>query len=871
MKKKTTHLLLALSTSAILLGSCAVTAPEDTSTPPSSSSEAETLSSSESVSTESSSSSSSESSEPLPDPVVIEEGSLSYLKGAFYGNGGTLSLDEKALVMDGDSDLSLTPTKVGKIRLGSMIGMGAYWKDVLAVYFDASSNNGVSYCLYADVIGDGYVHLAEKNGNFYDTIATFQPDISKYAGAYSAFGDGSDSNTYEILDPEFDFDRDSYPLGRYYPAASMWTSEQGWHAKARIRLNSDDEICYTVDFCDSDDYSYGELEIKEGTSGPTLEDGFWTYYPDAGAFNYLSLFDEESKDNVSVSVNASEKTMVFGEKEGSYEIAFDDQGMYLDATFGEEKAKLRIADLHVTYEAENKFKVYPVDQVNELEGSFTDNVDIVTFGYDWDTWDYALKWNGEVKEFTYVVENNRKSISFVDGDVTYILSPDKESSSIRVSKDGVISYFINQDRYDGLFHDSFVAHDKDNGFVLSVNSDGSYTLGEEKGQVSYSYWHGDKSPFLILDDGNFVKALEIVQEDIGLFSLADNEGDPISLYSQTTLDQVYGTYSSDGKDTFVISNDSIIYKDASYTYEFAPSYQSGMGTYLFGISSSLGDFEANLAGCIYTPDMKLSLVKKDLFKKIAGTYSFYGKYGIENIKMTESGDLTLDSSNATGDGLERDVPYTYQIATIGSGDQIAYLAFRYGSLDVFIYFYEDYAMITGLNYYREEILSTWGVYLDEGGENILYSNGNSLYYNGDELTVNSKSSTGTGLVYETSAGTITFNVSEKAGAASIVTSDGTTSLTRKYAYADYAKFVGEYTANDTQVTFSAADNSYEVSIGSYAVSWDDMKFVLKDGKLAIQIPYGPAKYYLILDETTGTISCEYDAGTIPPAPPLPNS
>ncbi len=807
---------------------------------------------------------SSSSEESLPD-ITIPDGTLSYLKGKFFGGGGALSIDEGALKWEGDVSLSLKPTKVGKMMVGSFADNTL--KDVIAVYFDADYNNGDTYCAYVDTVDDGFLHLAKKEGRKYETIATFQPDISKYAGTYSYYGDGSASNYYEIIDPEFDVERGVYPMARYYPNWSSWSDEQSWHILARVRIGSDNLPYYTVEFYDSDDYGYGEESLVLGESGIELynvEYDTTECYIDAGAFNCLSLFDEKAGESVSTTVDVAEKTISFGEKSGTYEVAYDDKGMYLKVTFGEEEASLRLRDRHLLYETASGTTVYPIDDLSPLEGTFTDAANTISCEMDWDTWDYVLKWNGDAVTYTSVVENNRKSLAFEADGASYIVSPDKASSSVRVKKGDNVSYYINAERYDALFKHSFIAHDKSSDFTLAIADDFSCTMAGKSGKASYSYWHGDKFPSLVLSGDIGSKTLNLVQEDIGLFSLKDGD-EAVTLYSKTILDQVYGTYSSNGKDSFVLSETSITYEGKTYEYEFAPSYQSGLGYYYFGIASSLGNFESNLAGCFYSDEM--SFVKKDIFAKIAGTYSLYGSYGIENIKISEGGDLALDTVNEAGDGLDKDVPYTYQIITTG-GDDIAVIGFLYKGYTIFIYVYEDHVTLTGLDYYRSSIVESWGVYLDESGSNILYVNDGSLYLNGSELTISSRSEGDSGLTYVTNEGTITF----KDGSATITSGDSVISLSREFSYADYAKFVGDYTANDTSVSFAKTTTSYEVTIGDGdPIDLSDTKFVLRDGKVAIEISYFGSKYYLVIDATTGEVICEYEASSIPPAPPLPPS
>ncbi len=749
--------------------------------------------------------SSDESFEPLPD------GALSYLKGTFYGGGGTLIVGEDKLTLDGENALSLFPTSVGTYSLSDKTtSQEPMSEEIMAVYFDAAHNGGTSYCLYADVLGDGFLHLSKKVGDGYEAIASFQPNVSKYAAPYSADGGGSEYNFYYCLDSDFDFKRDAYPFPAYHPYSASYSIEQGWYALSRIRLDSDKEVYYTIEFFDSDDYGWGEYQLVVGEDGYELYDReyeYAVYYADVGAFHNLTLFDDETKNSVQTTLNTTEKTFSFGDKSGNYTV----------------------------------------------------------------TYEYGLKWNGQDVSYTYVTRNNRKSLSFaVDGE-DYVLSPDKGLVSVHLLKGEEESYFINAERFDALFTDTFVAHDESNDFTLRIDGDFHYTLKGESGDVVYQYDHGDKYPSLVFQGSADNKMLYLSQEDIGLYKLTGEGSKDVILYSQQVLDKVYGQYSSNGKDSLVINADSLMYNGKYYDYQFAPSFSEGLGIYYFGISSSLGDFVSNLLGCVYNDDT--SFVSKDIFTEIAGTYSLYGKYGIENIKFTTDGDLFLDTVNEAGDGLDTNVPYEYQIITVDNYDgNIAVVGFYYGGYTIFIYAYADYVKIVDLNYYENSIVNTWGVYVDAASENILYVNDNKLYWNGSSLTINSKTETDSGLVYDTSAGTIVFNVGDDDAYATVIDGGVATSLTRKYKFPDYDKFVGEYSANSTTVKFNKTETSYQATIGSgSAMSLSDLVFVLKDGKVAIQIPSFFDKYYLIMDDSTNTVSCEYVAGTLPPLPPAPPS
>ncbi len=828
-------------------------------------------------------SSSSSSYSSIPTPVTGE--TMSYLKGSFYGGGGTLLADEKKVVYEGDANLNLVPTSVGKITLTSEDEDGVTTKQKAVVVYLSDSSSGEAYRLYADTLNDGFVHLEKQEGEEYSKVASFQPDVSKYAGAYSAYGrdneeHGSEYNFYFVLDPNFDTGRDAYPLGYCYPAHSSFSSEQNWYYLARIRLGIFNKGYYSVECYDSDGYGYGEWACVTADSGYTLDGGGYdVYYPDEGAYNNLELFEEGRDEAITTALSAEDRTITFGEKSGTYQIAYDEKGMYLEANFESEEAKLRLGDLYLTYESGDKTSVYPIDTISDLYGTFTDKVNTFSYDYDWETWDYALKFNDKtIEEYSFVTENNRKSFSFdVDG-VNYVVSPDKSDVAVRVKKGDEVSYYINATRYDDLFVDTFVAHDANNSFSFSVDSGFAYAFDKESGETYYSYSHGDRYPSLVLKGSSGNKKLTPVFESAGYFLLKEDDKEDVTIYSETVLDKVYETYSSNGKDTLVISKDKLTYEGKDYDYEFAPYYQEGTAYYFFGIDSEIGSFVSNLSGWVLGEDD--SFVTKSTFASIAGTYSLYSKYGIENIKMSATGDLSLDTTNKAGDGLDKDVPYDYYIYITEdtSNNIIPVVAFKYGGTNVLIYFYGDHLMIVGLDYYRYGILQSWGAYLDSDGSNILSINGGSLYLNGDELSITSMSESDGKTVYETDSGTLTVSYTSTGATASLVSEEGTTSFSRAYSFSDYDKFVGEYEVNNTTLKFAKAGGSAEtytatIGEGLFATSVDvnDMKFVLKDGNVTLAIsPSGGTYYYLSID-ASGTVTASYESSipTPPPAPPLP--
>ncbi len=842
MKKKLT-LAMALTLGAITLASCGGEQSSNSSAASSSNSD---------------SSVSPISSSTLPSPNISDE-SLSYLKGTYFGKEGSLSLNKDALTLTGKKELKLIPTKVGTARASYSVGGMSAGYDTLCVYFDSAYNNGIDYRLYADVKSDGFVHLEEKTGEEYTPVATFQPDVSKYASPVSYDGSGDIYNTYYVFDGEFDFDRDVYPVS--FTGNGFWSYEQSWYALSRIRLSSDNEPLYTLEFYDADDYGYGELHfaLQEGKVALFDNDDAMNFVSDAGAFRSLSLFDGEN--NVTLTSDPEAKTIEFLGVSGTYVTGLDEKGFYLKATLGEKGVTLRLCNRYLSCLTEEGEKIYPLDDVSPLVGEFTDKKDTYSFTEN-EEGGYDLLWNGTKVAYSYVIARNRKALSFKVGEDSYIAAPDKEDSSLYLSKNGEDNYFINDAIYGPLFADTFLAHDETNKFSIAVNTDFAYTYKNQTGKASYHYWHGDKFPSLSLEGG---LSIEIKQRDIGYFILKDGVKE-VTLYSKAVLDKVFGDYSSNGEDALALNETAITYEGTAYDYEFKPLYQKGTGIYLFAISSEFGTFESNLAGCLY--DNTRSFVKTSVFADIAGTYSAYGDYGIENITFKESGKLYLDLVNDSKDGLLRDQPFDYLIMT--SDNELngkAFLAFTYKNNSIFIYFYDDYVKIMGLNYYEQMTTLSWGTYVDESMTHALFVQDDKAYYDGEALTINSKAKTESTITMDTSKGTLVLTKGTDAWTATF----DSVNYERKLGFEDYKKFVGEYTANDTTLSVKRDGVSYAITIGGTAVSFSSVTIVIKDNKLAMKIPSALDYFYLSLDAETGEVTATFESGGLlpPPPPPLP--
>ncbi len=804
-------------------------------------------------------------------PPVFSEDDFSYLLGTYYSKGETLTLSKERLLLEGDNRLSLVPTSIDTLSLSYKNGEESVSYDTIVVSFGKEFNDGSSYKAYVN-FSDGLLHL-EKEGNDggFSLRNTFRPSIEEYSGVYSGYGDGSTYNVYVSFDGHFDLERGVFPSNHH--SGIVFAGEQDWYLLSSF-VNLNGKIYKALEEYDVDDYGYGKGLLVRNDKGT-----FWlnnivsddtsshTYVYDIGGFSGLSLFDGEK--NIQTSLDLEKKIFFFGETSGSYEAIVDDKGLALKTVLDGKTYVRRRGEYYLDLTIDGKGVTYPLNTIGQLYGKYAidDSVFEIVKVTDESTGNEKepiVKRNGkEIKDFSYVIENKRKSIFFSEGGKKYILSPDKADSSIRLNLDGKVSYPINEDKYKGYYLDSFFYHDYTSLFSLNVLEGLSYQMNGKEGKAKLSYTHGQKFPSLSFVGEGKNYSLQIKDVNSGYYLLSDGEK-TYDRFSKTVLDKVYGDYSSNYTDSLTFTAEKVTKDGADYAYAFTPILDANTGYYTFGITTKESKdniYTNNLVGTFFSQTK--SYVKKEIFSTLVGTYSAYGKYGIENIKFTKDGKLKLDRANSSNDGLDRDVEKSYTIWTDGNAKAV--LAFQYKEdVSPFIYFRDGYAEIRSLKYYDENILSAWGTYSQ--GDNTLYFQNEDLYLNGTKLTTTKRQIKDGKLLYTTSDATYTFD-SQK-GTVERDEDGNKTERQRVLTYSDFAKFEGTYTINDKSVVF-AFDGiiSYSAKIdGAMVSSYYITKY---EGKYALAFSDLNGTYYLRLDTATNKVTTAFVQASLPPVPPPP--
>ncbi len=809
-------------------------------------------------------------------PPTIDDKEFSFLLGDYYGKNAKVTIGNSSLTLTGKTELSLNASKVETIELEySKTDEDEETKtyDTLKIEFSSEYNNGIDYQAYIN-FDDGFLHLEKvENDSTVTTIGTYMPDIKEFSGSYSAYGDSSQYNMYFSFSGDFDLERGVFPSS--HKSAYSISSEQSWYLESYY-VCVNDTIYKAIQEFDQDKYGYGkniiyknteknDIYVFSGTNEYSVDYDFFEYVTDIGVLQNLNLFDGENK--VTLNVNVEDNTITFGTLSGTYTKVVDDEGLKVKAVFGDKNYIFSFGERYIIVNDGNSEKVYPVNDIDDLYGVFTDGTNTfkIEEQYDesYEVTDPKVYLNDAEISYKYVTSNNRKSIQIVKDGITYIISPDNTGSSIRLDTNGVISYPIYESKFKDLYTDTFVSHDKSTSFSFTITSDMKYEFTGEKDNVKFKYWHGDKYPSISFKYKEKDYSLELIQEDIGYYELITDEA-TYTLYSQTVLNSVFGEYSSNYNDSFVLTPSLLIKDGVSYPYSFAPYFVESSGLYNFGILTDEedGHYQNNLYGTFI--NSTTSYVKKSVFEGIKGTYQAYGKYGIENIKFTEDGKLLLDVVNSTNDGLERNVETNYLIYTDTNNTPI--IVFNYGKVNISISFYGNYVEIATLKYYNSCLVNTWGTYISSDNTNTLFIQDDSVYLNGTKLSISSYEYSDDKAIFYSDDYTITYyNGSDN------VTLDSETScvkLSRKLSFTDFDKFVGTYTINGSEVVISKSTTiGYSITTAGSTVS--TYYIARHNDKLALTFSDFNGTYYLMLNEETGEITTDFEASSIPVPPPLP--
>ena len=810
-------------------------------------------------------SSTTNSVSPKPEPPTLGEDEFSYLIGNYYTLGGGLSVSSsKVKVIDGEKTYSLVPSAVVQANYPySDESKGEY--ESLTIEFSKLFNEGVEYQAYVN-FEDGLLHLEDiSDVEAPKTLGVYMPDLSSLAGTYSAYGDGDEYNMYFNFDGHFDSNRGVFPSSM--KGYASFSDEQIWYLKSSfVKLN--DRVYTAYERFDGDDYGYGkEVFVKEESkisSYQVLKDGslssYADYVSDAGGYNRLKLYDGTA--GFTTSMDPVNHTIVFLGEKVTYSTLIDDTGFHLVFNLQGKHYVLSIGEYHVDAMVDGVLKSFAVDDVSALYGSFVNGDESFEIRESEEEGGMpSVLVNGtKVEGVSYTLFRKRKTLKFTKDGSEYVIAPDRKGVSILLSKGGNLFYPFDKSLFVPYFTGFFVYQNYQDTFTLSIGSDLSYSLLGKKGKADLSFFHGDKYPKLSFEVEGKKSTLSLVQKEIGYYLLKDETGSKV-LYSSSVLDSLYGTYSTDGVDAFVFSPSGISFEGKQHSYAFSPYLEPALGTYTFGVKTDDGTYyRSNLKGTFYSDTS--SMIDKSLFASLYGTFSGYGKLGIENIRFTEDGKLYLDSLNEDKSELVRDVEYSYNIMTDTLGQVL--LHFQYNeNTRIFIYFRDGYVEIASLKYYNRSLLDYWGTYVLD--DTVVFFQNDTVYVNGiSEMILEKRFEEGKTILVSANH-TFTFYD----GNVTMDSKDACMKLQRKFSYSDYKKFFGTYSLSGSSIVFEEGDFGYSLKLDSRPVS--SFYIIKKDGKMTLTFDGIGTKYYLSLDEQTGEVTASFESSLppLPPPPPLP--
>lgn len=807
----------------------------------------------------------SNSVSPRPEPPILSEEVFSYLIGDYYTLGGGLSVSSsKVKVTDGDVSYSLVPSRVVEANYPySDESKGEY--ESLTIEFSQSFNDGVEYQAYVN-FEDGLLHLEEiSDWDAPRTVGVYMPDLSSFAGTYSAYGDGNEYNMYVNFDGHFDSDRGVFPSSM--KGYASFSDEQVWYMKSSF-VKLDDKVYTAYERFDGDDYGYGkEVFVKEESkigSYQILSDGslssYADYVSDVGGYNNLKLYDGTT--GFTTSMDLEGHTITFLGETVTYSTLIDDAGFHLVFDLQGKHYVLSIGEYHVDALVDGVLKSFAIDDVSALYGSFVNGDESFEIKEsDKEGGMPSVLVNGtKVDGVSYTLFRKRKALKFSKGGSDYVIAPDRKGVSVCLSKGGKIFYPFDQSVFASYFTGFFVYQNYQDTFTLTIDSDLSFSLLGKKGKAKLSFYHGDKYPKLSFEVNGKKSTLSLIQKEIGYYSLKDETGSKV-LYSSSVLDSLYGTYSTDGVDAFVFSPSGISFEGKQHSYAFSPYLEPALGTYTFGVKTDDGTYyRSNLQGTFYSDTV--SMIKKSLFASLYGTYSGYGKLGIENIRFTEEGKLYLDSLNEDKSELVRDVEYSYHIMTDTLGHVFLYFEYNEDTRP-FIYFKDGYVEIISLKYYDRSLLDYWGTYVLD--DTVVFFQNDTVFVNGtSEMILEKRFEEGKTILVSANH-TFTFYD----GNVTMDNKDACLKLQRKFSYSDYKKFFGTYSLSGSSIVFGEGSFGYSLTLDSRAIS--SFYIIKKDGKMTLTFDGIGTKYYLSLDEASGEVTASFESSLppLPPPPPLP--
>lgn len=701
------------------------------------------------------------------------------------------------------------------------------------------------------------------------------PSLKEAQGSYDAFSFDSDykyrsGTMFFNFQDEFNESVQGYYMG--YGSSNFQTYSAYYSKTYLMRYNN--EYVLSIDMLDyEDNYLYDSYIVKKDVYDNRIYlSDYWdsNFYASVQFLTY-SAFD--GTEIVSFSMDKEGITIGEGEKQ-SYTFIFDDEGQKIQLADGTKLQGTAFGLTHTSKDGIVKEYVYDVYD-STFEGTYSAGNLSYDFNLDWNTYNYALKINGNTVSYSYEIKDHRKSIVATLDQNKYYFVPDRSNKTLKSYTNNEITYLINTSYYDSTFITSFINHVGDEEKKITF-SDGNVTYGTLTGTYSYSYNPYEENPYLTLIINGENYTFKIFDESTKAFVL-ESDSESLYFFNKEKIESLYDDYTEKVSKSLSFNKEKINFNSSDNSYTIKPRYVASSFAYTIGIYFSNDSKHYVAVPSSQTINLYQIVNEQEYFinsyiptsdaLSFVGKYSFQGKYGVESMELKSDGTFYADTANSSNELVP--VQYTYSWS---KADDVLSLTFAASATSsVSLTYYGTYITVFTNRYVRDYVYNYEGVYTNS--EHVIYLNNGSLYVDGTEQTITSfeeNDSNETVLKYGSYQATFSTSNNQK----QVVVSDGTTTYTATLNNIDLASFVENYTYTLSSIDYSAkfelntdamtGHTKYVLTINNYSY---DYVFVLRNGYLTMKFSLIGTYVYLYNNGTSNVIEAE-SSNPVPPAPPI---
>ncbi|MBO6280190.1 MAG: hypothetical protein J6M95_01220 [Bacilli bacterium] len=863
---------------------------------------------------------------------TFKDDDYSYLLSTFYGVDGELNITKDyASTVDSDGkEVKLYPTEIKTEEFSYLDEEEKTIQENLVVVYYGKARNDANYRIRLTSSLLKFVAVEKEIDGKYVTQSLYSHIDSSFAGAYNGLNEISDSNYVYIFGNEIkDVEKAGllgFDISIYYASGNALQDTDSKLIPGYYLFSSGEEtllipVAQALDLNDGE--FYGDLLYANsdtslyGISGDMM---YETFFADPTMF-FSTIVDENGKtynnsyeivhddttnedtvnymfDGVAGEVTATRSStgLSFSFKNDATNVSFTiNPDLY---TFKLNGSAHRFASMNTF------FKVPSVDWDENIltfvSGDFQNQIEMYYSDFDWETYEdidpvYTYKYNGqEIENYSFIALNNGSAaLTFKNGENDIRVSKEFSNTAI-VSVGETETRYFESHYYQNVFAKDYV--NPGEGYSLSVDSE--FKVSENGGEaVQGNLVFSEILNTTVLAFGN--KELAVYDQESGIYAVFQGVNGVV-VCEKTKYSKIYNEYTSNGTDTITINENGELFIEGNkveYSLGLLPSGLASLLILIYQYNGSQFIIVPTYSGSISVyKNTAQGLVAyknyfaKNIFNSLIGEYCYEGKFGKEYIKFSSEGILTLDTINATGDGLDRDVEANAYFLSVTDSGIVTITASvttpsGVGTLSIRK---SDYSLVFAnpdgscVVYTDSRLLDLKGVYGD-GTSNTLAIFNNVIVINETAQTIQSIEVTNDGEEKVTTIVTLTHTIVARTG------TDGSVTLS-SYQTSEGVESAITYTdknnqlANFENVKFALNENKfygamyyYSSVSGKVTVSGtEDGKYfggstisaVYNEGKLVLKLKSFFGSYALTYDESGNPVAISLGGG-VPPVPPLP--